>query len=61
MTYNEETILKKLVSDWQKQPEQKRQDIWHANLVKMVESSMAMEGEPVSNEWIKKAKRAAKA
>lgn len=42
------------VEKWRALPKQKRQSILHASNVERVASSMAMEGEPVSELWLQK-------
>lgn len=42
------------VQKWRSLSQNERRMIGHKNAVKYVSTSMAMEGEPVSAEWLKK-------
>gem|GEM_PF-2982499 len=56
MTTKQKIILEKKVTEWRQTSIDERRSAWRAVLVDRVENSMAMEGEPVSREWLDKAR-----
>ena len=48
----------KNIEEWRKLPEEKKHEIRRSTIISRVISSMAMEGEPVSDEWIEENKNA---
>ena len=53
MTAKEERMYRN-VAKWRSLPQSKRQSILRTSNIEHVVNSMAMEGEPVSKQWLKK-------
>lgn len=56
MTALEQRMYKN-IADWRKLPKAEQRKIRHSSVMSRVVNSMAMEGEPVSEEWIRKNSR----
>jgi hypothetical protein len=56
MTESQRTLIEARLAKWRALPEDQRRGAWRSVLVERVANSMAMEGEPVSEAWIKQAK-----
>jgi predicted flap endonuclease-1-like 5' DNA nuclease len=56
MTKSERTRIEARLAKWRSLPQAERLAAWRSVLVDRVANSMAMEGEPVSDQWIKQAK-----
>jgi hypothetical protein len=52
MTKSQRTLIEARLAKWRALPEDQRRAAWRSVLVERVVSSMAMEGEPVSEAWI---------
>jgi hypothetical protein len=52
MTKGERIRIEARLAEWRALPEADRRTAWQAVLVERVANSMAMEGEPVSDQWI---------
>ena len=56
MKKSELTLIEARLAAWRALSDDQRRKAWRSVLVERVVNSMAMEGEPVSDEWIKQAK-----